>query len=84
MNKNCPCVGCVSFAICNSILKAMWTPDITTFSQKDRNCKDLRDFLGVDLVSNSTWGDGPEERQFIDDAREVFGLKQIYRFVDPE
>ncbi len=79
MNKNCPCVGCVSFAICNSILKAMYTPDITTFSQSNRDCRDLRNFLGVDRVSSSTWADAPEEREFIDDAREVFGLPKLYR-----
>jgi len=40
----CPCEKCISYAICNAVLKEMEDPDVVTLSS-DANCISLRNYL---------------------------------------
>jgi len=66
----CPCEKCISFAICNSIIKDMKVPDVSGLSL-DKDCCALKDFLGMDLSDRKLL------KKDIDTARKIFGLKDL-------
>ena len=66
----CPCKKCISFAICNSIIKDMKVPDVSRLSL-DKDCYALKDFLGMDL------SDRRLIKEDISTARKIFGLKDL-------
>ena len=66
----CPCEGCISFAICNSIIKDMKVPDVSWLSL-DKDCYALKDFLGMDLSDRKLL------KKYINTARKIFGLKNL-------
>ena len=66
----CPCEECISFAICNSIIKDMEVPDVSHLSL-DKDCYELKDFLGMDLSDRKLF------KKDINTARKIFGLKDL-------
>jgi hypothetical protein len=66
----CPCKECISYAICNSIIRNKEIPDVSQHSL-NRNCDDLQHFLGMGL------GDRKLCKRDINNARKVFGLKEL-------
>ena len=71
----CPCEECISFAICNSIIRDQQVPDVSQFSL-DRNCEQLKEFVGMGLpIPNRELF-----REYINNARKVFGLEELFPY----
>ena len=72
----CPCEECISYAICNSMVKAMNTPDVCQLSIY-KNCPDLKVYLNVhEADHNSTYEDSCR----INYTRDIFGLDSLPNF----
>ena len=66
----CPCEQCISFAICNSIIRDKEVPDVSQHSL-DKDCYELQQFLGMGL------GDRKLCKKDVNNARKIFGLKEL-------
>ena len=71
MKDKCPCIECISLAICNAKIKQMDEPDVTRFLTK-KKCEDLSTYLAVDYINNRK-----EYKRILDEARGVFGLYPV-------
>ena len=70
METKCPCKQCISFAICNSMIKEMVIPDITNHSVF-KDCSDLHNYIGAnnkDAIHTDT------HRKEINITRKIFGV----------
>ncbi len=74
----CPCMECISFAICNTNIRKMLKPDVCQHSIL-RKCKELKAYINIYAESESEM-----DISNIDDARRIFGLSIIYREEDDE
>ena len=76
--KKCPCVECISFAICNTNIRKMLKPDICQHSIL-RKCAVLKAYINIYAESESEM-----DISNIDNTRRIFKLSVIYREEDEE
>lgn len=72
MNK-CPCIECISFAICNTNIRNMPKPDVCQHAIL-RKCKELKVYINIYAEKDSDL-----DILNIDNARRIFGLSIIDR-----
>lgn len=80
MNK-CPCIDCITFAMCNTRLKEMLHPEVCELS-KLVDCDELKTFIGVSKSGGKVMSYSYLSYDMVDKARSVFGLSPVNKRIE--